>query len=41
MFPGASKTCADYERANNVRVLRLNDGDGVLIDGSTKAIIHA
>ena len=31
-FSGFEETCRAYEAAHGVRVIRLNDGDGVLID---------
>ena len=32
-FAQFEETCRAYETKNNVQVIRLNDGDGVLIDG--------
>ena len=32
---GFEQICSDYERKHGVSVLRLNDGDGVWIDGET------
>lgn len=33
-FENFEEKCRIYEKANNVKVFRLNDGDGILIDGN-------
>lgn len=40
-FEGFEETCRSYETENGVSVIRLNDGDGVLIDGSDIRICRA
>lgn len=32
-FEGFEETCRAYEEEHNVRVIRINDGDGVIVDG--------
>lgn len=39
-FERFEETCADYERAHQCRVLRLNDGDGVLIEGDGVEVVR-
>jgi len=40
-FPRFEETCAAYEATHRCAVLRLNDGDGVLIDGSAQTLVRA
>lgn len=40
-FEGFEETCAAYEKKRGVKVLRLNDGDAVLIEGANNVIIRA
>lgn len=40
-FADFEQTCRAYERERGVRVMRLNDGDGVLIDGESVSRIGA
>ena len=40
-FPRFEETCAAYEAAHRCAVLRLNDGDGVLIDGDARTLVRA
>lgn len=40
-FDEFEETCQKYEKEHSVKVIRLNDGDGVLIDGNTLEICRA
>ena len=40
-FEHFEETCAKYEADNDVAVVRLNDGDAVLIDESEVRVIRA
>ena len=37
-FERFEERCCDYEKAHQVSVIRLNDGDGVIIDGEKMEI---
>lgn len=37
-FPNFEELCRQYEAAHNVNVIRLNDGDGILIDDNLRVI---
>ena len=39
-FDRFEETCRDFERTHQVRVLRLNDGDGCRIDGGCVSVIR-
>ncbi len=39
-FSDFEKICLDYKETHNISVLRLNDGDGVLIDGKDILILR-
>lgn len=39
-FPDFEERCAQYEQNTTSRVIRLNDGEGIIIDGQTSTLIQ-
>lgn len=40
-YKNFEETCARYERENHCQVIRLNDGEGVIIQDGTPAVVRA
>lgn len=40
-FERFEEKCCDYEEKNNTKVIRINDGDGVIIDGKEIIVCRA